>query len=238
MLNFASKIKNTMGILIALSIYLLWLGHLVYSLLYVSVDPLSPWLYLHILIQGYLYTGLFITGHDAMHGTVAKNRRINDAIGWIATLSFAFLSYNRLRKNHYLHHRFPGTGKDPDFYPASNRFFTWWLAFMVRYSTWWQMVLMALTFNILLHGFAGLNEWNLLAFWVVPAFLGTFQLFYYGTYEPHRRPHTEELGEHKARTLKRNHLWAMLSCYFFGYHREHHETPTTPWWKLYSVKKN
>jgi beta-carotene/zeaxanthin 4-ketolase len=27
-----------------------------------------------ILLQGYLYTGLFITGHDAMHGTVARNK--------------------------------------------------------------------------------------------------------------------------------------------------------------------
>jgi beta-carotene ketolase (CrtW type) len=28
----------------------------------------------------------------------------------------------------------------------------------------------------------------------------------------------------------------MLSCYFFGYHYEHHESPQTPWWKLYQIK--
>jgi beta-carotene ketolase (CrtW type) len=44
------------------------------------------------------------------------------------------------------------------------------------------------------------------------------------------------MGPHKARTQKKNHFWAMLSCYFFGYHREHHEDPHIAWWQLYKVK--
>jgi beta-carotene ketolase (CrtW type) len=28
----------------------------------------------------------------------------------------------------------------------------------------------------------------------------------------------------------------MISCYFFGYHFEHHESPQTPWWRLYQSK--
>jgi len=224
-----------MGLIIAISIYLVWLGHLLYILFFVPVNPASPMFYLHIILQGYLFTGLFITGHDAMHGTVSTNRKINDLAGWIATLSFAFLSYGRLRKNHYLHHQYPGTEKDPDFNTKSNNFFLWWVKFMMRYTTWWQLVLMAITFNVLNIWF---SEWRLIYFWIIPAFLGTLQLFFFGTYLPHRRPHKEEMGRHKARTLRRNHLWAMLSCYFFGYHREHHETPTTPWWKLYTVKNN
>ncbi|MFZ5430080.1 MAG: fatty acid desaturase [Bacteroidota bacterium] len=222
-----------MGLLVALTVYMLWLGHLIYILTSVDVNPLSPWFYLHILVQGYFYTGLFITGHDAMHGTVTGNRRINDLVGWISTLSFAFMSYDRLRKNHYLHHRFPGTEKDPDFNTRSNNFYIWWFRFMVRYTTWWQLLLMAVTFNILKIWF---NEWVLVFFWIIPAFLGTFQLFFFGTYLPHKRPHEEHMGIHKARTQKKNHVWAMLSCYFFGYHLEHHEKPTVPWWKLYTVK--
>lgn len=222
-----------MGLLVALTVYMLWLGHLICILTSVDVNPLSPWFYLHILVQGYFYTGLFITGHDAMHGTVTGNRRINDLVGWISTLSFAFMSYDRLRKNHYLHHRFPGTEKDPDFNTRSNNFFIWWFRFMVRYTTWWQLLLMAVTFNILKIWF---NEWVLVFFWIIPAFLGTFQLFFFGTYLPHKRPHEEHMGIHKARTQKKNHVWAMLSCYFFGYHLEHHEKPTVPWWKLYTVK--
>ncbi len=210
-----------------------WLGHLLYALLFAPVDFLSPFFYIHIILQAYLYTGLFITGHDAMHGTVAKNRKLNDFFGHASTLLFAFLSYPILRKKHYLHHRFPATGKDPDFSPKSNQFFVWWFVFMKNYVTWWQILLMAVTFNVLLIWF---SEARVIAFWVLPAILATFQLFYFGTYLPHRRPHTDTMKPHNSRTLPKNHLWAMLSCYFFGYHSEHHESPTTPWWKLYQTK--
>jgi beta-carotene/zeaxanthin 4-ketolase len=166
--------NRIMGLFIAITVYIFWLGHLVFLLLFADVNPTSPLFYIHILVQGYLFTGLFITGHDAMHGTVSKNRKINDLAGWIATLSFAYLSYDRLRKNHYLHHQFPGSEKDPDFYTGSNSFFPWWFKFMVRYTTWWQLVLMAITFNILVIWF---SEWRLISFWIIPAFIGNLAAF-------------------------------------------------------------
>jgi beta-carotene ketolase (CrtW type) len=36
--------------------------------------------------------------------------------------------------------------------------------------------------------------------------------------------------------LNKNHLVGFFSCYFFGYHYEHHEFPGTPWWKLWRMK--
>jgi beta-carotene/zeaxanthin 4-ketolase len=223
-----------MGIYLAVIIILLWLGHLLFALFFAEPDFESPWFFLHIIIQTYLYTGLFITGHDAMHGTVARNRKLNNFIGHLATALFAFLSFRILSKKHYLHHRFPATENDPDFSPRSNNFFKWWFIFMKNYTTWWQIVLMAIVFNILLLWF---SELQLLAFWVIPAILSTFQLFFFGTYLPHRRPFSEEMKPHNSRTLRKNHFLAMLSCYFFGYHWEHHESPTTPWWQLYRMKR-
>lgn len=223
-----------MGVFIAIVVLILWLGHLLYSLFFVGPDLLSPFLYLHVLIQTFFYTGLFITAHDAMHGTVAKNRKLNNFFGYLATTLFAFLSYPILRKKHYRHHRHPATDEDPDFSSRSNNFFVWWFDFMRSYITWWQLLFMAVAFNILLIWF---NEAELIALWVVPAILATFQLFFFGTYLPHRRPFTGEMEPHKSRTQKKNHLWALLSCYFFGYHWEHHESPTTPWWQLYKSKK-
>lgn len=223
-----------MGIIIAVSIIVIWLGHLIYALLFVQPDFGNPFLYIHILIQAYLYTGLFITGHDAMHGLVAKNRKLNNFFGHLATNLFAFLSFRVLSKKHYLHHRFPGTDKDPDFSPNSNNFFVWWFTFMKNYVTWWQLLAMAIAFNVLLIWF---SEFQLIAFWVLPAILATFQLFYFGTYRPHCRPFLPNMEPHNSRTQRKNHLLAMLSCYFFGYHWEHHESPTTPWWKLYSIKR-
>ena len=223
-----------MGIIIATSIIVIWLGHLLYCLFYVETDLLSPFFYVHILIQTYFYTGLFITAHDSMHGSVSKNRKLNNFIGTLATTLYAFLSYRVLQKEHYKHHRFPATSDDPDFSIRSNNFFVWWFDFMKNYVTWWQIVFMGIAFNILLVWF---SEATLLSFWVIPAILSTLQLFFFGTYLPHRGPFSNEMEPHKARTLKKNHLWAMLSCYFFGYHWEHHESPTTPWWQMYKIKK-
>ncbi len=222
-----------MGVIIGCLIILLWFFHLYYILNYVPVNFTSPVFYLHILIQAYLYTGLFITGHDAMHRTVSKNRFVNDWIGRIATFLFAGMSYKRLIKNHFMHHKFPGEGKDPDFNTHTQNFFLWWLTFLYRYTTLVQLIIMAITFNLLKIRFKEISVWM---FWVIPAFLGTFQLFYFGTYLPHKKPHTEEMQPHNARTLRKNHLIAMLTCYFFGYHHEHHESPGTPWWKLYQLK--
>ena len=224
-----------MGLIIAIGIMGLWGGHLVYSIAFVEVSWSNPWMYLHILFQAYLYTGLFITGHDAMHQSVSKIKWINNLIGFLSVYLFASLSYGKLMKNHWDHHRYPGSEKDPDYYIRSQNFFAWWFMFMVRYVTLWQFISMAIIFNLLKY-LGGIPVSPMLVFWIVPAFMGTFQLFYFGTFVPHRMPHTKEMGKHKARTLVRNHLWAMLTCYFFGYHREHHEAPGIPWWKLYKTK--
>lgn len=222
-----------MGILIAISIIVLWLTHLFYILANLNVDFATINLYLHVVIQAYLYTGLFITGHDAMHRTVAKNQSINKIVGTISTFLYAGLSYNRLIENHFKHHKYPGTQNDPDYNIKSQNFFVWWGSFMFRYATVLQIIVMAITFNILKIWVMEINLWM---FWVVPALLSSLQLFYFGTYLPHRQPHTHAMDPHKARTQKKNHFAAMISCYFFGYHFEHHDSPRTPWWKLYQLK--
>ena len=224
-----------MGLIIAILIFGLWGGHLAYTVTSLEVAWSNPWMYVHILIQAYLYTGLFITGHDAMHRSVSRISRINNFIGYASTFLFAGMSYKRLIKNHWEHHKFPGTEKDPDFNVKSQNFFVWWARFMIRYTTIWQILTMAVLFNAGKY-LLGLPDNSLVVFWIVPAFLATLQLFYFGTFVPHRRPHSEKMGKHRARTLKRNHIWAMVSCYFFGYHLEHHVAPGIPWWRLYQVK--
>ena len=223
-----------MGLLISLLVMTLWLLHLVFMFEYLTVDFTSIWFYFHIFLQGYLYTGLFITAHDAMHGTVSSNLTLNKTIGRISTFLFAALSYKKLLKNHKLHHQFPGTEKDPDFNIQSQNFFIWWVSFLFRYATIVQIIIMGIVFNLLKIRYSEISIW---LFLVLPSFLGSLQLFFFGTYLPHRKPHSENMKPHNARTQRKNHLWAMISCYFFGYHFEHHELPHLPWWKLYQVKK-
>jgi len=221
-----------MGILIAFLILSLWAVHLAYLLVFVEVS-VTPIMLIHIAIQTYLYTGLFITAHDAMHGLVSSNRTLNKIVGQSATWLFAALSYSRLNRKHHLHHRFPGEEADPDYSTGSQNFWRWWFSFLKNYVSWWQIISMAIIFNVLQ---IWVNQFNLVLFWIIPSILATFQLFYFGTYRPHRLPHTESMMPHNARSQNGSHLWAMLSCYFFGYHYEHHESPQTPWWKLYRIK--
>jgi beta-carotene ketolase (CrtW type) len=222
-----------MGVFIAITIILLKLGHLVWALLNVEVSLTNPWLYFHMLLQIHLTTGLFITSHDSIHGTISKSRKVNTILGWITSLMYAFFPYNVLRTNHYEHHKFPGTEKDPDFNIKTQNFFLWWAGFIWHYASIWQFVGFTISFNIVR---IWIPDLNIILIWFLPAILSSMQLFFFGTYLPHKLPHENLDQKHKTRSQRKNHIFAFLSCYFFGYHWEHHEYPNVPWWKLYQKK--
>jgi beta-carotene/zeaxanthin 4-ketolase len=224
-----NKVIDPKGTIIAGLIILLWTVML-YFLLRIEINFSQPWIYLAILVQTHLYTGLFITAHDAMHGIVSSNKKLNTAIGWIAALLFSYNFYGRLFPKHHEHHRHVATDDDPDYHSSGN-FFRWYFSFLTTYVTIWQILLMAVTYNVLKLWFP---YENLILFWIIPAFLSTLQLFYFGTYLPHRGEHD---NKHRSVSQRKNHVWAFLSCYFFGYHYEHHDSPGTPWWRLWRVKE-
>ena len=69
-------------------------------------------------------------------------------------------------------------------------------------------------------------------FWALPAILSAFQLFYFGTYLPHRAE-DEAFGDaHRARSNDFSWTMSLLTCFHFGYHHEHHDNPAVPWWRL------
>ncbi|WPZ11295.1 fatty acid desaturase [Roseivirga spongicola] len=222
--------KSNTGVYVALTIIILWFATLAFALQW-QLEFDSPVTYLLILLLTHLYTGLFITAHDAMHGTVAKNLKLNHGIGHFTSLLFSFNFYRRLFPKHHEHHRYVATDKDPDYHGGN--FFAWYLSFLKQYLNIWQILLMAISFNILK---LFLPTENLIVFWMLPAVLSTLQLFYFGTYLPHRGEHKQD-NIHKSNSQKLNHAWAFLSCYFFGYHYEHHASPGTPWWQLWKVKE-
>lgn len=219
---------NQKGTYIGITLILLWLLSLGFLLSVYQINWYSPLTYLFFLVQTHLYTGIFITAHDAMHHTVSKNTKINNLIGTIATGLFAFNYYPRLLKKHHEHHRFVATDKDPDFHHGN--FWIWYFNFAKNYITIWQIILMAITYNILKLIFP---IENVIFYWMIPSVVSTFQLFYFGTYLPHR--HAPD-NKHHSRSQAKNHVWAFFSCYFFGYHYEHHDSPNTPWWRLYQKK--
>ena len=197
----------------------------------------NPWLYPAMALQTFLFTGLFITAHDAMHGTVSLNPVLNRWIGRLCLWAFAFNSWNRMLPDHHRHHRYVGTDGDPDFGPP--RFGVWFFGFVFHYVRWYQILLCAVLFNYL--QWLGVQGASMVQFYIIPSFLSLLQLFYFGTYLPHFSDPGRGLvpnNAHRSRTQQARHLWAFLTCYFFGYHWEHHESPATPWWMLPLTKSS
>jgi beta-carotene ketolase (CrtW type) len=218
------------GIWVATTILGLWVLSLSLGLA-LPLHLSSPLTYLHILLQTHLFTGLFITAHDAMHGTVAPGRPgVNRFFGRLTLLLYACNSWSRLLPAHHAHHRNPASDSDPDYGPPA--FFHWFSRFILYYVRLYQIVVMAILFNL---AALWIPKPNLVAFYIVPSLLSLVQLFYFGTYLPHRGEHPES-NVHRARSQSKNHLLAFLSCYFFGYHQEHHEQPAVPWWRLPDIR--
>lgn len=114
-----------------------------------------------IILQTYLFTGLFIIAHDAMHGNIHSNKAINDGIGQICLWLYAAFSFSALWHKHKLHHAKVGTEEDPDY--SKHGFWRWYFGFMWPYFSWKQLALMALVFNIL-HWIFGIDQVRLILF--------------------------------------------------------------------------
>jgi beta-carotene/zeaxanthin 4-ketolase len=225
------------GLLVATTIVILWIGSLVF-LSFIDILQLSPgWILLGILGRTFIQTGLFIVAHDAIHGSICPtNRKLNDAVGQFAVTLYALLDYQKLAVNHWQHHRQPGQASDPDFHDCNR--FIWYLRFMKGYLNLRQIIIQFLglgTIFIILHFGLHIPVSNLFLFWILPIFFSTMQLFYFGTYLPHRASNPE--NSHQATSSNYSLVWSFLTCYHFGYHWEHHEYPFLAWYDLPSVRQ-
>lgn len=229
------------GVFIASGMVLLWIASLE-VLLWVDIDQHNIiWVFSAVLGRTYIQTGLFIVAHDAIHGVVMPNHpRLNFGLGRLAVTLYALLSYEKLSVNHWKHHRYPGQAQDPDFHDGTNgHFFPWYWRFMDGYIDREERITLLLKIIALcLVAGSGLHIAfaNLLLFWFLPIVLSSMQLFFFGTYLPHRSEVAG--GDHHAVSNNYPLLLSLLTCYHFGYHWEHHEYPNLPWYRLPSVRQN
>jgi beta-carotene ketolase (CrtW type) len=197
-----------------------------------------PWwgLAAAILVRVHLQTGLFILGHDAMHGLLwPRQLRLNHRLGALLLILYASLPYELALRLHQQHHQAPGSALDPDGPPSqSTSPLRWYFRFMAGYLSPWQMTgLLAFwgSLMILSRMVTPTAVLNVLVFCTLPLVLSSVQLFVFGTFLPHRcqraphaMPHPESL--HLPTWL------SLLACFHFGYHREHHDNPGLSWFEL------
>ena len=187
-----------------------------------------------IAVQSWLSVGLFIVAHDAMHDSLAVGHpRLNVGLGRLAAALYnPGFAYPQLRRSHHEHHRAPGTAADPDFHPDRPRsFFAWFLRFFLTHFGWTEFARLTAALAVYLFVFR-VQPLNAALFWGVPALASAVQLFYFGTWLPHRHHDDTFDDEHRARSLAFGWVGSLLACFHFGYHLEHHHSPGTPWWAL------
>lgn len=229
--------QTALGLALAALVLGGWVATHVYGVFLLRLEGLA-WMLAPFLVAGqcWLNVGLFIVAHDAMHGSLAPFRpRLNRAIGRLCLALYAGFSFDRLITSHFDHHKYSGTERDPDFHAGGPRhFWPWYLAFVRRYFGWGNFAVLTVLLALYLFVFR-VSPANALLFWAVPAILSSLQLFYFGTYLPHRHEDAPFGDRHNARSSDFPPVLSLLTCYHFGYHHEHHEAPHVPWWRLPAV---
>jgi beta-carotene ketolase (CrtW type) len=230
-----SKADTLTGLALAALIVGAWLTIHVWSIFFTNWGAGQMWLLAPfvVAVQCWLSVGLFIVAHDSMHGSlVPQYPRLNSAIGRFCVFIYAGFSYDKLYENHHAHHRHAGTADDPDFdveHPSS--FWPWYVKFFRHYFGWREFSV--LTIAVVIYLFILRERFPvMLLFWALPAILSSVQLFYFGTYRPHRIDDEPFTDRHRARSNEFSPLVSLLTCFHFGYHHEHHDAPWVPWWKL------
>lgn len=193
-----------------------------------------------VLLRTQLQTGLFIVAHDAMHGLlVPGRRRWNNAMGAFALLVYAGLPFAGCLRQHQRHHRAPGSLQDPDFpNDLESSAISWYGQFLARYLSPRQMLLLLAGWGLALGLTVTAAEVPLavaiervLLFMTFPLLLSSLQLFVFGTFLPHR---CQRQPERRAQPISLDlPPWlSLLTCFHFGYHREHHNNPGLSWFEL------
>ena len=226
--------QSLIGLALAALIFSVWLSVHIWAMFVLRIDATNWFVVPPVFaLQCWLSVGMFIVAHDAMHGSlVPGSQRFGQAVGAVLLFLYAGFGWRRMRDAHFDHHRHAGTDRDPDFNADNpHDFWPWYRLFLKRYfgplsMIWvWSVVL---TYFFLLD----VPPANIALMYGFPAIASSLQLFYFGTYRPHRGDADAFSDRHHARTNDFGTLASLFSCFHFGYHHEHHLSPATPWWAL------
>ena len=156
-----------MGILIAFLILSLWAAHLAYLLMFVEVSFAPD----HA--DSYRHSNLFI--YRAFHYRARCHARLgfvkpdSELDCWeICNLVFCgTLLFPASTRNTSCITNSPENLTDPDYYTGSQNFWRWWFSFLKNYVSWWQIITMAIIFNVLQIWINQFKTW--LCLWIIPS---------------------------------------------------------------------
>lgn len=190
-----------------------------------------------VLLRSFLHTGLFIVAHDAMHQSLAPGAfALNRRIGCWCLMAYAGLSYTTCSRNHHLHHQNPASESDPDYCQTGEQsILAWYVDFLGHYIGGQQIVRLAAIWLALFFVTLSVQDHAaraIILFAVLPLIISSWQLFLIGTCLPHRKRLNAHNASNQPKSLRLPAALSFAACYHFGYHREHHEFPSTPWYQL------
>ncbi len=226
--------QAAIGLTLAVAIFAAWLSLHIYAIFVFDLGWGNIPVALAIaLVQCWLSVGLFIVSHDAMHGSLVPGApRLNGFIGGSLLFLYAGFAWRKMRDAHFAHHRNAGTRGDPDFDADNPRsFWRWYFTFLKRYFGWGSLLYVS-TIVTIYWLVVGVNMAQIVLVFGLPAIASSIQLFYFGTYRPHRQDNDGFVDRHNARSDGFSPLVSLATCFHFGYHHEHHRFPQTPWWAL------
>lgn len=231
--------QRAMGLVLAALIAGSWLGIHIYAMFVFELSWAAwPQVLLIAVLQCWLSVGVFIVCHDAMHGSLAPGwQKVNSALGAILLFLYAGFAWRKIRDAHFAHHKHTGKEGDPDFDTAHpTQFWAWYWTFLKRYFGWQSLLYVHTIVGIYLFVF-NIPFMQIFLLYGAPALLSSLQLFYFGTYRPHRHGAGEFADGHNARSDGFGTLTSLASCFHFGYHLEHHRRPDVPWWALPEARR-
>ena len=226
--------QGRIGLALAATIVAAWAGLHVFAMFVFELTwSTLPFALVMAALQCWLSVGLFIVSHDAMHGSLAPGKpRLNGYIGGALLFMYAGFAWAKMRDAHFAHHKAPGSRTDPDFdadHPQS--FWRWYGTFLQRYFGWRSILFVSTVVTIYWLVF-DIPMAQIVLLYGAPAIASSLQLFYFGTFRPHRHDGNAFADRHNARSDGFSTLASLASCYHFGYHHEHHRAPNVPWWGL------
>ncbi|MCO4793045.1 MAG: fatty acid desaturase family protein [Bacteriovoracaceae bacterium] len=111
------QLKKFTTVNTAKGLSLILLDYAILAVLIIAAAKINHWA-IYLLAIPFIANrqhSLLIQMHDAAHGNISKNKKLNDFVGELLTAWPMFIRMEPYRITHNLHHSFSNTNKDPDF---------------------------------------------------------------------------------------------------------------------------